>query len=816
MKKLLVVLLTLALCISLASCEFINNIINGQQQEEVEYNAAAAADYVYNLYKNKSVTAADFEVTAVANIAGVKHTVEWSVNTDKVTITKKNDTTYIVNVDEESAEELAYVLTATVKGGDQVATKTFNLTVPKYELTSFEAYMAAKEGDNVVVKGIVVAINSKSAGNKYNHLFLADLEGKGGYYCYSMATDPIADDGIELGMTVEVSGPVTPYSGMQEIKGGTVRIVDSSKKDVAVLDITEKVVNGESLANYVGLPVTIKGVEIAGQELDKETSQYLNFKLGEKTAYVRTYVTDFPTTLPVAEKANIDAAHAEHFGWLANATGILVLYNSNPYLIPMGTDCFEYLNKIEKTPEQKIADTLAQLTIGSLFNSNTEITLPAAGAAYTDVALAWTTSDATNAAIADGKLTIVIPNTAVEVTITVTATCEGKTATKEFKATLTKMVDPDTFLAIPQANEIGILQGHNTYTAGKYFVTGTVKSIANTTYGNLYIQDADGNELYVYGLYTLGGSTRFDAMEAAPQVGDTVIVYGVIGQYNGTAQMKNAWLVAAPAADSEMAAASANALGLAQGHNKYTEGKYYVTGKVVEVASTKYGNLYIEDAKGVKLYVYGLWSADGATRYDAMEVAPQVGDTITVYGILGQYNGGAQMKNGWMTAYTAATPEEDNGGEDNTDTPVADGSLATFTFGENGEAAHVDGNDLGATATYTAGDYTLNLTDMSKVYGPAFDLTGISCIKLGTSSKTGTLSFVAPEGVNKVVIRIAAYKANNAKVTVNGTEYDISANKSNDGSYYSIEINTTTTKTVKLETVSGACRAMIDSIAYFA
>ena len=362
MKKLLVVLLALTLCFALASCEFISNIINGQQQqEEVEYNAAAAADYVYNLYKNKSVTAADFEVTAVANIAGVKHTVEWSVNTDKVTITKKNDTTYIVNVDEESAEELAYVLTATVKGGDQVATKTFNLTVPKYELTSFEDYMAAKQGDNVVVKGIVVAINSKSAGNKYNHLFLADLEGKGGYYCYSMATDPIADDGIELGMTVEVSGPVTPYSGMQEIKGGTVRIVDSSKKDVAVLDITEKVANGESLANYVGLPVTIKGVEIAGQELDKETSQYLNFKVGEKTAYVRTYVTDFPTTLPVAEKANIDAAHAEHFGWLANATGILVLYNSNPYLIPMGTDCFEYIEKIgaERLPNIHYKDMAA-------------------------------------------------------------------------------------------------------------------------------------------------------------------------------------------------------------------------------------------------------------------------------------------------------------------------------------------------------------------------------------------------------------------------------------------------------------------------
>ena len=132
--------------------------------------------------------------------------------------------------------------------------------------------MAAAEGDQVTVEGIVVAINSKSAGNKYNHLFLADASGKGGYYCYSLANDPV-EAGIELGMTVSVSGPVEPYSGMQEIKGGTAKIVDSNKKEVAVLDITDKILAGESLANYVGLPVTIKGVEIAGQELEKETQR---------------------------------------------------------------------------------------------------------------------------------------------------------------------------------------------------------------------------------------------------------------------------------------------------------------------------------------------------------------------------------------------------------------------------------------------------------------------------------------------------------------------------------------------------------------
>ena len=272
MKKLLVVLLSLILCVTmLSSCNFLKNFaeIRGEQNKEetpAEYNVDAAAEYIYNLYKNKSTTATDFEVTAKVSIAGVMHDVEWSVDTDKVTVAKKDANTYIINVDEESPEEVKYVLTATVKGGDKTATKSFNLTVPKYVLTPFEEYIDKTEGD-VVVKGIVVAINSKAAGNTRNHLFLEDLNGKGGYYSYQMDADPVADLGIKVGMIVEVSGPVSPYSGMQEIKGGSARIVDPTIHEVKTFDITDAFANGESLKNYVGLLVTVKGVEITGQEL---------------------------------------------------------------------------------------------------------------------------------------------------------------------------------------------------------------------------------------------------------------------------------------------------------------------------------------------------------------------------------------------------------------------------------------------------------------------------------------------------------------------------------------------------------------------
>ena len=81
------------------------------------------------------------------------------------------------------------------------------------------------------------------------------------------------------------------------------------------------------------------------------------------------------------------------------------------------------------------------------------------------------------------------------------------------------------------------------YWSEKYVVAGTIKSIANTQYVNVYIQDAEGNELYIYGMYDATGATRFDKFDTQPKVGDKVVLYGALSTYNGTAQMKNGWLL---------------------------------------------------------------------------------------------------------------------------------------------------------------------------------------------------------------------------------------------------------------------------------
>lgn len=248
----------------------------------------------------------------------------------------------------------------------------------------------------------------------------------------------------------------------------------------------------------------------------------------------------------------------------------------------------------------------------------------------------------------------------------------------------------DTTLTIEEAIALGESMEHNTYTDDKYYVTGVIESVYNTQYGNMYLVDDDGNRLTIYGTYSANGELRYDAMEVKPDKGDTVTIYGVIGQYNGTAQIKNGWVInhipgedgdeeetPDPEADSTLTIEEAIALGASKTHNVYTTNKYYVTGVITEIYNEEYGNMKITDDAGNILTVYGTYSADGEVRFDSMETKPVVGDVVTVYGVIGQYNTVPQMKNGWITAINPEVEgdESDTSGEGTTP-DMGDASIA--------------------------------------------------------------------------------------------------------------------------------------------
>ena len=210
-------------------------------------------------------------------------------------------------------------------------------------------------------------------------------------------------------------------------------------------------------------------------------------------------------------------------------------------------------------------------------------------------------------------------------------------------------------------------------------ITGTVVLI-NTPYDGEYnnmsvtVRDDEGNELFIYRL------------QGEVSVHDVITITGAMGTHSGVRQLTGGayeYLYTAdctftgdgtcqspkicycgkvlegadhvfddsgrctvcgfPTPGIHITIAEAIALGEKCGHNIFTEGMYYVTGVITEIVNFTYGNMYITDGKDT-LYIYGVYSQDGI-RFDALENQPAVGDTITLYGILGKYNTSIQMKN---------------------------------------------------------------------------------------------------------------------------------------------------------------------------
>ncbi len=144
-----------------------------------------------------------------------------------------------------------------------------------------------------------------------------------------------------------------------------------------------------------------------------------------------------------------------------------------------------------------------------------------------------------------------------------------------------------------------------------------------------------------------------------------------------------------------------------------TTNKYTVTGEITEIKSTQYGNMYIKDAEGNQLYIYGVYSADGKVRFDAMNPQPKVGDTIVITGVACNYNG-PQMKNGWLLKlngedYVAEAPAEPE---------IPDGVAASISFSDVANRTEFSTEKQvwvqnGITVTNNKGASTSNVADYS-------------------------------------------------------------------------------------------------------
>ena len=146
--------------------------------------------------------------------------------------------------------------------------------------------------------------------------------------------------------------------------------------------------------------------------------------------------------------------------------------------------------------------------------------------------------------------------------------------------------------------------------------------------------------------------------------------------------------------------------------------------------------------------------------------------------------------------------------------------LAVFNFGTNdttktNEADTVQDGSSITTYTETNNGYTLSLSNLTKVYGGAYDALGNGCLKVGTSSLVGTFSFNVPSNIQEVIICVAGYKNNKASISINGGSTQTISTLSSSGAYTNVIIETSSNKTIVFATTADYYRCKIDAIAFY-
>ncbi len=143
-----------------------------------------------------------------------------------------------------------------------------------------------------------------------------------------------------------------------------------------------------------------------------------------------------------------------------------------------------------------------------------------------------------------------------------------------------------------------------------------------------------------------------------------------------------------------------------------TSEKYYVYGIIKEVSNATYGEMTITDGTD-DLYVYGVYSKDESTRYDAMTDKPVKGDEVVLYGILKTYKEKPEMDRGYLQEFKHVEVEID------------DSTYQQMSISEARQAAvdtKVKVSGVVAKITYANGQkpngfYLVDNTDSIYVYG---------------------------------------------------------------------------------------------------
>ena len=164
----------------------------------------------------------------------------------------------------------------------------------------------------------------------------------------------------------------------------------------------------------------------------------------------------------------------------------------------------------------------------------------------------------------------------------------------------------DKYLTVTQAYEMASSAGSDG-TSEKQYVYGTVKSISNANYGEMYITDGT-TDLYIYGVYSSDGTLKYSEMTEKPYSGDVVYLYGILKTFNNSPEMGAAWLQKYEPNQTEIDLSEYTEVSILGARSAETGSKLIVEGVVAKITYANGMNpngAYLVDDTG-SIYVYGL------------------------------------------------------------------------------------------------------------------------------------------------------------------------------------------------------------------
>ena len=378
--------------------------------------------------------------------------------------------------------------------------------------------IAGADGKTYRIKGTCTAIANTQYGNWYIN------DGTGEVYVYGTldskgATKNFASWGLEVGDVVELEGPKLTY-------GTTVELVD-----VTIIKITK------SLVKVVSEEVTLgkEGGELEVKVAFKGNGAYVSVP-EECQSWIHLANTEYVAGKATKIEPNPADTAVFTFNVMANEEGA----RTGSVVFTSGTSEVAY----NFSQEGAIANvTVAEFLAAQVGDAQYRVTGVVTEIANTTYGNLYV-SDWTGKAYVYGTTNFADCNIAVGSIVTMVGPrAEYKGAAQMKNAVCEEVLVASTPVSIAEFNA---LEDSNDKF---YMVSGTVtKFNGDLKYGNTYITDETGAEMYIYGTYGVWnaqGDDKYNFVEKSGlAVGDKITVVGIKTSYKDAPQMKNGCCVA--------------------------------------------------------------------------------------------------------------------------------------------------------------------------------------------------------------------------------------------------------------------------------